>query len=385
MNSPTLDKISRARTLLLLDSPWYGSLSMRLRVEENQSCATMQTDGTRLQYNSQFVESLPDAELRGVLAHEVLHCALQHPYRMGARDHKTWNEACDYVINSLLIKANFELPKGCLIDSRFDGMGAEQIFAILEREKQQQEDGGGDGDGQEQPGQVVAPQSGDGDGGDGQGNAPADEMTAVDWEIAAEQATAIAAKAGNLPGDTARAVKANRRAETNWREILRRFIEQMTPSDYSWTAPNRRFISDGIYLPGIIKENMPRLAVGIDTSGSITPDLLQIFAQELTQVLHDAQPEGIDVVYCDHQVQHTESFSPDDPEVKLDARGGGGTRFQPVFDHFAASEQPAALIYFTDLEGPAPTDPGYPVLWVTTEATRREGFFGETVRLSKWE
>jgi predicted metal-dependent peptidase len=91
----------------------------------------------------------------------------------------------------------------------------------------------------------------------------------------------------------------------------------------------------------------------------------------------------MDVIYCDFRVTRVKSFSPDDSEITLGAHGGGGTAFQPVFDHVAAQgDAPAALIYFTDLEGPKPQQPEYPVLWVTTEASALNGPFGETVRLS---
>jgi predicted metal-dependent peptidase len=377
------EKVSIARTRLLLDSPWFGSLAMRLHVEQNDSAKTMQTDGTRLQYNPEFVDTMTDAELTAVIAHEVMHCALLHPYRIGSRELKTWNKACDFAINSLLVAQGFTLPKGALIDPQFDGISAEQIYAILNRDQQQQSPSNQQGDGDqgkdEQPGQVIAPQPDQ----NGTGGIASEQMTAVDWQIATEQATAIAKKAGQLPGDADRAVKANRASETNWREILRRFVEQTVPSDYSWTQPNRRYIAQGVYLPGTVRENMPRLAVAIDTSGSIGAIELELFARELTQILHEARPEAIDVIYCDTAVRHVESFSPDDPEITLSAHGGGGTLFQPVFDHVdAQGDAPAALIYFTDLEGPTPVEPEYPVLWVTTEVTALTGPFGETVRVS---
>jgi predicted metal-dependent peptidase len=384
-------KVSQARTRLLLDSPWFGSLSMRLHVEETDQFKTMATNGTRLLFNPHFVESVTEAELTGVIAHEVMHCALLHPYRIGTRNLKTWNMACDYAINTLLFAQGFSLPKGVLHDAQYDGMSAEQIYAQLDREQQQQqqqsqpnqggdqdEQGGDQGD-DEQPGQIVAPEA-DQNEADGSSS---DQMSAVDWQIATEQATAIAKKAGRLPGDADRAVKANRASETNWREILRRFVEQTMPCDYSWTQPNRRYIAAGLYLPGTVRENMPRLAVAIDTSGSIGVEELNLFARELTQILHEARPEAIDVIYCDSAVRRVETFSPDDSEITLGAHGGGGTLFQPVFDHVAAQgDAPAALIYFTDLEGPAPQQPEYPVLWVTTQASALNGPFGETVRVS---
>ena len=376
-------QISRARTRLLLDSPWFGALSMRLHVEES-NCKTMQTDGTRLQFNPEFVQSQTESKLTGTLAHEVLHCALLHPYRIGGRDLKKWNAACDYAVNQILTEHGFELPDGALIDAQYAGLSAEQIYARLPQDDPQddQQDGEGEDSG-DRPGGVIAPATGEGEG-EGEGDQP-EEMSATDWQIATEQVSAIANKAGKLPGAADRATKAARESSTDWREILRRFIEQTVPSDYSWTAPNRRYIAQGIYLPGTVKENMPRLAVGVDTSGSITNELLAIFAAELTQILHETRPEAVDVYYCDTQVNRTESFSPEDPEIKLSACGGGGTEFQPVFDRIAQEgQEPAALVYFTDLYGPAPQDPGYPVLWVTGEGSTQNGPFGETVRLSKW-
>jgi len=381
------EKISTARTRLLLDSPWFGSLAMRLHVEQNDRAKTMQTDGTRLEFNPEFVDRMTEAELTGVIAHEVMHCALLHPYRIGSRTLKTWNQACDYAINTLLLGQGFTLPEGGLHDPQYDGMSAEQIYARLDRDQRQQQQqqsqsnqqNDGDQGEDEQPGQVVAPQP-DQNAVDGTSN---EQMSVVDWQIATEQATAIAKKAGQLPGDADRAVKASRASETNWREILRRFVEQTVPCDYSWTQPNRRYIAGGVYLPGTVRENMPKLAVAIDTSGSIGSAELQLFARELTQILHEARPEAIDVIYCDFRVTRVESFSPDDSEITLGAHGGGGTAFQPVFDHFAAQgDAPAALIYFTDLEGPKPQQPEYPVLWVTTEASALSGPFGETVRVS---
>jgi predicted metal-dependent peptidase len=75
-----------------------------------------------------FVETLNTAELAGVLAHEVMHPALQHHTRRGDRDRKRWNMACDDAINPLLLDAGLTLPKDVLIDHRFRGMSAERIY-----------------------------------------------------------------------------------------------------------------------------------------------------------------------------------------------------------------------------------------------------------------
>jgi hypothetical protein len=128
-------RIQKARTALLLDHPFFGSLLFRLGGRASSSIQTMATDGVSLFYNPAFVETLNAAELAGVLAHEVMHPALQHHTRRGGRDRKRWNMACDYAINPLLLDAGLTLPKELLIDHRFHGMSAERIYKLIEEQQ----------------------------------------------------------------------------------------------------------------------------------------------------------------------------------------------------------------------------------------------------------
>jgi predicted metal-dependent peptidase len=128
-------RIQKARTALLLDHPFFGSLLFRLGGLASNSIQTMATDGVSLFYNPAFVDTLNAAELAGVLAHEVMHPALQHHTRRGDRDRKRWNMACDYVINPLLLDAGLALPKDVLIEHRFLGMSAERIYNLIEEQQ----------------------------------------------------------------------------------------------------------------------------------------------------------------------------------------------------------------------------------------------------------
>lgn len=379
---------------------------MRLKMEPSDAVPTVATDGTRLMYNPAFVATLPDVELAGVMAHEVMHCALCHPYRRGNRDKALANRAMDYAINGELLNAGFQLPKDRLHDPKYAGLAWETIYAQLEQDEQQnppppqggsgQQPQSGQGNGQQglqQPGQALstgtvtdapAPQQQAPEAGKtGATQDVSQEMTAEDWKIASEQATAVSRAAGSDPGGASRAAKKARESREDWRATLREFIEHQMPSDYSWGSPNRRHIAQGLYLPGVTKENLGAIVVAVDTSGSISQRVLDCFASELTAIAHEARPERVDVIYCDSRIRHEESFSPDDPEITLAAHGGGGTRFSPVFAQVAErDEQPACLIYFTDLLcSDRPAEPGYPVLWVTGANVTREGPFGRTVRV----
>jgi predicted metal-dependent peptidase len=81
-------RIQKARTALLLDHPFFGSLLFRLGARPTTSIQTMATDGISLFYNPDFVDTLNAAELIGTLAHEVLHPALQHHTRQGDRNRR---------------------------------------------------------------------------------------------------------------------------------------------------------------------------------------------------------------------------------------------------------------------------------------------------------
>src|ERR1700739_3186884 len=128
-------RIRKARTALLLDHPFFGSLLYRRKDRESRAVKTMATDGISLLWNPEFVETLTAATLAGTLAHEVMHPALLHHLRRSGRDPKRWNIACDYAINPLLVDAGLKLPEGVLLENRFRGMSAEQIYNLLESDQ----------------------------------------------------------------------------------------------------------------------------------------------------------------------------------------------------------------------------------------------------------
>jgi predicted metal-dependent peptidase len=249
-------RIQKARTTLLLDHPFFGSLVFRLKGRESRSIETMATDGISLFYNPNFVDTLNAATLCGVLAHEVLHPGLQHHVRRSGRDPKRWNEACDYAINPILLDAGLHLPEGVLLDDRFREMSAEQIYNQLQTEAEEEpgdpdntQEAGGDGTGSPHassgdPDEHSAPVT---EGGIGQVlDAPAanEEATTVDeqareWSVAVSQAVTLAKRAGKVPAGMERSLDGAAEAAVDWRELLRRAWSETTPADYSWMRPNR--------------------------------------------------------------------------------------------------------------------------------------------------
>jgi predicted metal-dependent peptidase len=396
-NTPATLRVQKGRTALVLDHPFFGSLLFRLEGVESRSVKTMATDGITLYYNPDFVDTLNAATLAGTLAHEVMHPALHHHVRRSGRDPKRWNVACDYAINPLLVDAGLSLPEGVLIDNRFRGMSAEQIYNLLEieQESEQPQDGenqtpysGGNGspaapsedDGSDEP---SAPET---DGGIGQVlDAPAEDDTDSgpeeqirEWNIAVNQATTVARQAGKLPAGLQRTLDGAADAAVNWREVLRRSWSDTTPADYSWMRPNRRHLWNGLYLPGVVREGVGEVAIGVDCSGSISARQLRLFEAEARSILEGQRPQHVYVLYFDAVVHRVDTYEAGQ-RIELNPVGGGGTAFGPCFEWLEAQGiQPQCLVFLTDLYGSfPPVAPAYPVLWASTGA--RQAPFGEVI------
>lgn len=360
--SPTLKRVQIARTSLLLDQPFFGVLALQLVQVEDPTCDTAWTDGRSIGWSPAFVDTLSPDELIGVLAHEVMHCACGHAWRRDSRDAKRWNIAADYAINDLLTSAGLKLPSSALLDPQYSGKHAEWIYDRLPPSSPnggngQGNDPGGSGEVRDAPADGTAP-------------------TESDWQQATEQAKNAAKAQGKLPASLQRQLGDATKPVVDWRSLLRRYVQEVCKVDYSWTRPNVRYIPSGLYLPALHSIACGRIAVAIDTSGSIDRVLLQQFAAEVQAIASEMQPSSVDVLYCDAKVHRVDTFDRGEL-IEMNAVGGGGTNFAPVFEHLE-SEPPVVLVYLTDLYGTFPTAaPEYPVIWASNGADAAP--FGDVV------
>jgi predicted metal-dependent peptidase len=432
---PPDPRFERARMGLILDAPFFGSLIVRLPLVQDDSTPTFITNGKAIRYNRAYADGLTDAELRYVLCHEIMHCSMGHLWRMAGRDVETWNKACDYVVNQMLDDyaagtkhVPWTRPAGLLdvaSQPQFRGLSPEEIYRMIvdkqqpppppqDGEKKGKSDGR-TGDGQPGPpdpngapapgdqkpetknqkpspgiGGFEAPPPDDGPQ-EGQ-EAGAESGLQEDWEIATVQAERIANMKGNCPGAASHLVNEMKAPKVSWRDVLREFIRQNAKNDWSFARPNRRHLARGFVLPSLHSERMGRLVAAFDSSGS-TRRFAADFQAEVQAALDECLPERIDVIVCDAKVQCVQSFEPGDA-VTIDAKGGGGTDFRPVFeivddprkarehDLEEFDEPPVCMVYLTDLDGSFPAkEPEYPVLWCVPPGvgSGRKVPFGEIV------
>ncbi|WP_323122518.1 vWA domain-containing protein [Burkholderia alba] len=400
-------RIAKQRTALVLDHPFIGALALRLKIREDLSCKTFWTDGETLGYNPTYAERLNDLEVRGVLAHEIWHVASGHCWRQGDRDPNGWNEACDYVVNLMVEAAGMQLPSGALIDHRFKGMSAEEVYGVLSHEKRQaaKQPGGkqatdpqSGGKADKPAGSAGSPGAQPADSDDDQSCEPAPSCGEVrqyagpgkaakeaEWKVAVLQAAKAAQACGKFGGALQAAVAQVVSAVVDWRSLLHRFAQDAAPTDYTWAQPNRRYLHLGMYLPSLNEPAVGDAVFVRDASGSVWDETQAQFAAEILAVADAVRPRRLIVLDCDVRVTQVQVFERGEPVELAPLKGGGGTSFIDPFRRIKGEDiEPAFLVYLTDMDGTFPSEePAYPVLWASTTPLKRarRAPFGETIEV----
>jgi predicted metal-dependent peptidase len=295
------------------------------------------TNGRDELYGRAFIESLEDKELGFVVLHENLHKAFRHLTtwrKLYDENPKLANAACDYVINLMIVKTDpreevVAMPRKegkvyGLLDVRFDNMNAKQVFDLL---KQEQEEGGSE--------------SGEGGGGGGfdehdwegaeELSQPEQEQLVKEIDQALRQGQIAHQKLhGSGAGGMSRELGDLLNPQIDWREALREFVKSVCNAKdaSSWRRVNRRFLSEGIYMPSLVGERVERLVIGVDTSGSVGGSELALFLSEVKAIAEQVHPSNIDLIYWgSHIAAHEEYDIADVPNIVSSTKPacGGGT------------------------------------------------------------
>ncbi len=138
--------------------------------------------------------------------------------------------------------------------------------------------------------------------------------------------------------------------------------------DFDWTKRSRRQagLGSGIGKPVLpaFRAPVPRVAVVVDTSGSMGSDQLTDAASELNGILQ-AVGAQVTVCACDAAVHELQEVGTIQAAVKL-LKGGGGTDMRPALDALAKHKaRPEVVIVATDgYIGDIGPKPSYRVVWL---------------------
>lgn len=305
----------KLRSLLILKEPMLGSIAMLLEPSfesSGQGFLAYVNARNQIGLPEEFFSLSQDEQLF-VLAHEILHLALQHLVRLENKDQNLWNIATDLVINDMLSSAGFKKPSAILLNQELSRendkiLSAERVYERLLKN-----------------GYKARQQAGfdkhDYNGGSAGPAVSSDDIKKIVTQFGR-------GLIGRKPGELAEAVFANLLPKINWQDVLRKFLSKAVTEWPDWTR-RKNYLPASIYAPRLKQDEKLLVLVAIDVSGSIDSDELNRFFSETKKILVSFSNVTAKVVTFDTVIQNEFTRLPE--EIKITGRGG--TDFECIKDY----------------------------------------------------
>ena len=324
-------------------APYLGRLISEVNiiiVDPNDSnVPTMGVDNhNNLYINPTWSTTLSKDEFLGVFAHEMLHIANGTHIRQGARRLSTgsgvtlWNLATDAVMNYALTQSGYKIPeRGIVPDSNGeyqfkneDGkllgtiyvtenrspLPAENVYnQIVEifknlKSGDQKSIAGKDGTTDKHLSDDEASESSKGK---AQKISP-EELDAVEQD---RQRKISDVDKGEQPstnkGSSIRElVQKSIPIKINWRGVITKYLKLLDKKSYNWMIPKKRAFASGYYAPSYKSDPSKLSAIfAIDTSGSISPEMLKTFFDAIDGMISVAKKINIYIILWHTNVYDT--------------------------------------------------------------------------------
>ncbi len=327
-----------------------------------------------LYINTEWSKGLPDDEVFGVLAHEILHAMLRHHERGGGKNQEFWGQAADMAINASLKQSSIKIPQsGLMPPPEHYESAAEEIYTLLDTGEIKPPKGydpdkvtqgcmpksksDGSEPGSEGKGEGDGEGEGEGDEGDGsgQGDQPGQGQSQGNQDRAWGEMIAQAQSYSRGTG-TAKVMARlfqPKPIKTLWERLLRKVANRAQAKGgrdtQTFTRVNRRSVD--IVFPGW-QSTSPALAVIIDSSGSVSDEMLRA---SLSSVKNIAKNTSVRIFLALHDgVCYYADWVK--PEITVEQLSGlctarGGTDPKQAFEKVGeARGRFDACIYLTDGE-----------------------------------
>ena len=330
-----------ARSWFMASYPLLGGLAAAFEIVENaEVCHRLDIQVAAIDDEAREVyinprAGLSTAELRFVMAHELLHAGLRHSARRQGRDPFLWNVACDYVINGWLVEMRVgEIPGlGLLHDPELAGLSAEAIYDRIVTDLRRY--------------RKLSTFRGRGVG-DILGRRPADWWrSAVGMDLDAFYRESLARGfalhrdqgRGLLPAGLVEEIRALGQPPIPWDVELARWFDAHFPpleKRRSYARSSRRqSATPEIPRPRWVAEDGGRartFAVVLDTSGSMDRTTLAKGLGVIASYSLARDVAAVRVLFCDAAVYDQGYLPPESLAHRVEVRGRGGTVLQPAFD-----------------------------------------------------
>lgn len=333
------------------ERPYLSAALWAVRRVRAPGLGTLAVDaGWRLYYDPAALERWDVDESAGVVYHEACHLLREHAARGEYADSKgLWNLAADAEINDDIRREGFDLPDGAIYPWSFGlgggGLAESYYAALLELPDPPPATGpaagrcGGAATGEEQEDAAWlgaaervrdALKGGHGGALDADGLPPpigAGEQEVIRRRVARDIDDHARAH-GTVPGHLARWAAERLDPRVDWRRELAALVRRGMADaaglvDYTYSRPSRRQAAAGRVILPSLRRPVPRVAVVVDTSGSMTAEMLAVALGEVRGILAAVGArDGLEVLSVDAAVNARHRVT-DADAVRL--VGGGGT------------------------------------------------------------
>ena len=392
-----MDLSSAVKNLIYID-PFWGHIALGLQKEFNNdlvptACAAIVGMDIKLYFNENFWNTLTDKQRVGLVQHELGHVCLFHLIHMGDYpDKELFNIAADMTINQY-IDPDY-LPGKCILPNSFEPeivlekfKDTNYYYTELEKQKQKSP---------KLQNLLSALKVGKpticshplwGKGADGKEISDAMKelvKNQIEHQIKEVFENSLNKNPGNVPGylrDFIHNLYIKNPPVLDWKAVIRQFKAFCDKQIIKFTKnrPNKRYPE----FEAVTLRQQRKMIVGVDTSGSISNDMLQQFFDQISHMSKTGVE--IDVIEWDYGIQRIYEFNSMQKWKNGEVKGGGGTNPFEVVEKLNKTANYHAMIMFTD---------GYiagewlkaskPILWVITkDGTKDFKFPGNKIIIQK--
>jgi predicted metal-dependent peptidase len=389
-------KYDEAVRYLLQSNPTLGIILLeRLRPVVTYDVDCYYTNGIVIGYNPNAVMRMSILNNVFIIAHEIMHNLMCHSTRRNNRDHRLWNVAGDYCINSILTSMRIgEMPTdpdgnpNGLIDDKYDGtkLSTEAVYDMLnEKMKPKKHDSlkeklsklksntpsegtpQGDGHNADNPiesdkpdtiedliskhfkEEIIKSQMGlvedfvaeipDKWTASTDTNIPVSGQELEDMFIEARIHGEFAGEKSSGEGgfDLHGIVELNSLETVSWEQELQEYLTIKCKSKKNWMKPSNKWLQHGFWMPTRGGKSIDDIVIMIDESGSMSEREIQAVFTNMSDLF-----ESGDIPLCKVAVIHFAGYSwVHDEHVEVVEEGdmpeykrrvSGGTNFQGAFN-----------------------------------------------------
>jgi predicted metal-dependent peptidase len=315
------------------------------------------TNGKWIKIDPDYWISLTNEHKIFLLAHELGHIILMHPFRIKPEmNQKKYHLAADIVVNNLLIHYGFDPIPGGLYEPKYINWTTEQVYNDLE-----------DNDYPDyEPNEIIP-------------NNSENELIEVINDI----------KIMNIGNETIDEIKSfidnTIKPKLNWKDLLKNYLTALD-NKYKYTYKRPKKINNFVLPKAIKLRKLTKLNFYIDTSGSITDHEIKLFFAELNSIKNTLNPSEMNIIEFDTKIQSERIFKDIDDLNEFEIIGRGGTDLHPVIEHINVNT-PSCAIIMTDLgvdiipNKPKNTD----IIWINTCASSTLPNYGYIITINPEE